>query len=706
MLKKLSVFLVFFLFILLYVFPDETEDESFLSLHLTPGVTIPVGKRNTESLGIGGDASLLVRLAFPKLSFLSLEGGTGFGVVPVKLAEDTTYDSVLMYLLSPRIGVGLDFEVLPKIFAGAHLHGGYYYGFLDKDIENNSGQNPLLSAGCGIQFRPIRSLGIGLDVSYRNFFGLYSDIMITLGTSYHFQSAKRIQVLNTDMKPYKELSVKEVALDPVFPVFFKYYDANPIGKITIKNTGKIPMEDVRVKVFINKYMDNPKLCEEMEFLKGDTEKDVLLYALFNENVLSITESTKVQINVVVESSVAGENYANETVQTMRLYSRNETTWDDDRRAAAFVSLKDPTVLRFSKNVLSMVKGEASNAINKNFLAAMAFHSALTLYGISYVIDPSTPYEEFSEKKGTVDYLQFPSQTLDYKAGDCDDLSILYCALLESVGIETAFITIPGHIYIAFSLNMSPSKAKREFLNKDDLIFADDKTWCPMEATMFKEGFIQAWKIGAREWRENNGKNLANLYPVRDAWKVYEAVGLTGDPVGITLPTRNAVVKSFLDQINEFLKMELYPRVADLEGELKKSGGDSRVRNTLGILYAKYGIYDKAEEQFRKVLAKEEYLPALVNMGNISFLNKAYEKAKEYYERAHKINPDNTVILLNLAKVNYELSDYNNVKRYYNKLKKDNKELAEQYSYLDPAAGDELSRASLAEELKEEMIWSE
>ena len=32
------------------------------------------------------------------------------------------------------------------------------------------------------------------------------------------------------------------------------------------------------------------------------------------------------------------------------------------------------------------------------------------------------------------------QTLEYRAGDCDDLSILYSALLESVGVETAFIT--------------------------------------------------------------------------------------------------------------------------------------------------------------------------------------------------------------------------------------------------------------------------
>jgi hypothetical protein len=58
-----------------------------------------------------------------------------------------------------------------------------------------------------------------------------------------------------------------------------------------------------------------------------------------------------------------------------------------------------------------------------------------------VVDPVTPYKKFSQNL-SVDFLQFPNQTLEYKARDCDDLSMLYNALLESVGIKTAFITIP------------------------------------------------------------------------------------------------------------------------------------------------------------------------------------------------------------------------------------------------------------------------
>ena len=94
-----------------------------------------------------------------------------------------------------------------------------------------------------------------------------------------------------------------------------------------------------------------------------------------------------------------------------------------------------------------------------------------LFGLAYVVDPSTSYVEKSANKSAVDSLQFPHQTLFYRGGDCDDMSILFSALLEAVGVKTAFITIPGHIFMAFALNMNEETARATFLNPDELIFA-------------------------------------------------------------------------------------------------------------------------------------------------------------------------------------------------------------------------------------------
>ena len=68
----------------------------------------------------------------------------------------------------------------------------------------------------------------------------------------------------------------------------------------------------------------------------------------------------------------------------------------------------------------------------------------------------------AENVAAVDYLQYPRDTLARKSGDCDDLSILYCSLLQALDIDTAFVTTPGHIFAAVALGVAPEDAKRLF----------------------------------------------------------------------------------------------------------------------------------------------------------------------------------------------------------------------------------------------------
>jgi len=154
------------------------------------------------------------------------------------------------------------------------------------------------------------------------------------------------------------------------------------------------------------------------------------------------------------------------------------TWDDDKRAAAFVSTKDPAVLKFSKNVTSYVKDKASKAINKNFLTALALFESLKLYGMSYAVDPTSPFTERSKSKTAVDYLQFPPQTLNYKAGDCDDLSILYAALLESLGVRRPSSPCPAISTWPCRSTSRPSRRRRSSSARPTSSTARTRPGCP------------------------------------------------------------------------------------------------------------------------------------------------------------------------------------------------------------------------------------
>ena len=470
------------------------------------------------------------------------------------------------------------------------------------------------------------------------------------------------------------------------------------------NREPVPIDGIKLTYFIKQYMDNPKECPAPAGLAPNQSLAVDVVALFTDKILEATEATKASAEVVLEYRMNGELYREVQTPTVRVLDRNAMTWTDDRRAAAFVTAKDPQVLAFSKAVSGLVRDKGPQALPGNLLQAMGIHQALDLYGLSYVVDPKSSYQDFSKQESQVDYLQFPRQTLEFRGGDCDDLSILYTALLESVGIETAFITVPGHIYAAFNLGLTPAEASRALSSTADLIEHDGAIWVPVEITDRRNGFLAAWQTGAREWREGASKNAAALIPIRTAWEEYEPVGLPGDGKAQSLPPDNTIAASFTKETDRFIAREIRPKVVKLESEIRSGGGAPRTFNQLGVLYAQYGKLSEAEAQFNRALASQIYIPALINLGNVYYLRKDYPRAQASYERASKADPRSAVALVNLAKIYREQEKYDLAGSTSDRLAKIDPATAKRYAYLGGGMGD-TARANDIES-RGETLWQD
>ena len=65
--------------------------------------------------------------------------------------------------------------------------------------------------------------------------------------------------------------------------------------------------------------------------------------------------------------------------------------------------------------------------------------------LHYITDDTTGFDE---------YPKFPVESLVDEGGDCEDTSILLAHLLEAMDIETALLTLPGHMAIGVELNAS------------------------------------------------------------------------------------------------------------------------------------------------------------------------------------------------------------------------------------------------------------
>ena len=342
------------------------------------------------------------------------------------------------------------------------------------------------------------------------------------------------------LKYSTNLDIEDVNLSPLFPVFYAHYADNPFGTITLVNNEEAAITDVHVYFYNEQYMLVQTLVGSFDKIKEGQSVQVNITALLNENILTLLSDSITTGQITVEYKLLNKTKEYTQNLSFTTLSRNSMTWEDDRQAAAFVSPRDACAQKFARQIKSIVKGSMRNDIPKNIQYAGALFCALKEYGINYVIDPTSAY---SDNNGglTIDFLQFPYQTLSYHGGDCDDLSIMNCSLLEAIGIKTAFITIPGHIYIAFDSGVSVQDADRLIPGKNYVV-SGDRVWIPYEITLCTDTFDLALRTGYTQWEKAGDQ--AVLIPLQDAWTAFKAVSVPESDTSIQMPDRDQLLKSF------------------------------------------------------------------------------------------------------------------------------------------------------------------
>jgi hypothetical protein len=503
------------------------------------------------------------------------------------------------------------------------------------------------------------------------------------------------------------ISVTALHLERIFPVFYKYYNKNPLGEISIRNDSRQVVREIEVAFNVPGYMDAPRRVAGPDQLLPGASVTVPVTALFADTIMNVTTATVATAQIAVMYEADGEGRTFSLDEVLDIAERNAMTWDDNRKAAAFVTYNDPALQIVARGAASVVRDSGYALVNEPLRYAMGIYEALRIYGLQYIVDPKTPYVELSRQEEAIDYLQFPGVTIQVRGGDCDDLSICYAAALQAVGYSAAFVTVPGHIFAAVDTGLTPQRARHEFSSRiDDLIVLDDKVWIPVEMTILSEGFLQAWERGAKQWREYAARGEAELYPVSVAASVYEPAGLRDDYYRPTPPDPDEVRRAFRSRMNRYIDLEILPQVAELQEQIARSNNDPRQINRLGVLYARYGLNDRARTQFELILeASPRHIGALVNLGNLDFLEARYEEALDYYTRAEAAAPENATALLGVARANHELENYGSASRAYIVVKELDPALADRFSYLD-FRGEDAARAAELARVTDLVVWEE
>lgn len=615
-----------------------------LSLSVRPEYSVPVaGPADTFSGGFG--ASL--EAAFP-LAALPFSLSARFGYLAAVLKNSAGVVHVASLGAGPSFVPFRSDKLSLELGAGAGLYAAFAEGA-------PALVNPSLFAGAGLKLdfgSAVLGLTPGVETHWASRDGAVAPFYagIGLGGSVSFKPGRLAQ-----RKPL--LRIEEPVLRPFFPSIYKYYGSSPVGEVRVFNGERGDIRDVRVEFLVPRYMDGPATVAEIPLLKAGEARSVPLTALLRNEVLGVTETDAVQAVVTVGYLAGDASLAAARAANLRVEGRNAVSWDDDRKAASFVTAKDPTILKLSRNALAAA-GAGGAVFSEAFRKGMIAFSSLSEHGIKYTVDPASSYERLSASPGGVDYVQFPVQTLDYRTGDCDDLTVLYVSFLEALGVETAFVLTPGHIYAAFALDMTELEARGVFASTDDLVVREGKVWIPVESTALQKGFLAAWSDGARQWREAAASGKAGFVPVRAAWNVFEPTFISSAEnadVVSRFPDPKRVAASFDSSMKSFTERELTRLEKDLRDRIAARSSPGLL-NRLGALYARYGAYDKAEAMFQQS-AREGNAMATHNLGNLRFMRRDFRGALELYERAARANPDLAEAVLGAARAQYELGQF-------------------------------------------------
>ncbi len=499
------------------------------TLHLYPSYMLPFNKlfNNTGAFNVnaGLDVSPVVIRERDKPYFSTQFEYSGFYVKGFGIQS----------ILDFGLGLGYDCRINDRFGVFAEFNAGLWSYTGANSLTQKTASGLSFGGRLGGSFYVASPLSVTAFAGFKSLYSKPEPFMNALefGIGIKYSLSRGIFSSNN-------IEIADSHIEKLFPVFYNYYSDNPFAYLELKNNEENDISDVNVEVFIESYMTSPFTVYSVPVVKREQSFEVSVCALLDSNILALVQPKSCDLELILTYNSLGQKKTSNYNLSVTALSRNSMTWEDDRRAAAFVSGKDATAQRFAKQVKAAVKNQLRTDIPLNIQYAAALFGALKAFGINYVVDPSSA---FTDNIGTasVDFLQFPYQTLVYHGGDCDDLTILNCSLLEALDVDTAFITVPGHIFMAFDSGLDPKKEKSK-PGSSYYIYANDRLWIPLEITLSQDSFGLAWSYGAREWKKY--EKDAILIPLKEAWKVYKPISVPGSDTAIEIPSQDAIIKLF------------------------------------------------------------------------------------------------------------------------------------------------------------------
>ncbi len=298
-----------------------------------------------------------------------------------------------------------------------------------------------------------------------------------------------------------QIKETKVVVPDIYPAYYQFYNTYPLALVSVKNVAGYPIE-VNVRSYIKGYSVRPKDSGYIKLGRNET-KDIPVTAIFGPSLRDASRRTSAVLDLQVEARTGGTH---RKAVSAELVVHNRNAWNGEiDKLGFFVTPEDEKVLRLSRKLMREHQ-RADSAGVKNLSTAKIIFEALGGMDLQYQRDPNIPFYKD-------DRVQFAGETLELRHGDCDDLVVLYASLLESQGIQTAFVEVKdpekdiAHLYLMFDSGLTADQGHLISSNEKRYVIREDARgrrviWIPVETTLVASGFEDAWKTGALEYLQD------------------------------------------------------------------------------------------------------------------------------------------------------------------------------------------------------------
>ncbi len=623
-------------FLLLFLLPFLILNLHALELGLkfTPSAVIPLDTEKVAATGIsyGGTINADIDL----LSCISFGPEVSFAVVPKEGDQKQFYNysfgASLGFYWAPvsRIMLSLNgssgITLTPYTYEGRLGPDGSTFlpGYEKKSFIMN---NLYYKGTADISFRLTPDFMMGVTGGYADY--LYDDKKsMTKGIVAGISLRK---IFDTKKRPNK-IEVDLLQETNLFPLFSFAYKSVPFAYAYVTNRNNAEIKDITVSFRADQYTSSAFKCKTVPVLRKNKSVEIPITGDFSNALSTFTEDGMFNAELIIEYTLLGKKMTEVKEVVINTYKRNSFSWSDPNAIASLISPNDATVLEFTKGIIGIARDNTHTGINQNLEYSMALFEALNTYGIIYEKDSLTPYDETHVDFDEIDTIQFPFQTINFKSGDCDDLAVLFSAMLNSVGIKSSIVFLPDDVIVGVNLNTSGKAASKLFSSLDRLIEIEEEIYLPLSMKSLKLGYYKAWLKALEEIYSSESVDTVIL---DEAWKNYKSLGMTEKAFleGIKADKlRERIAAAY----QNYQLHELVPLGKSFIRAYNEKPTDEN-SNTVGMFYLRMGDNKNAKKWFA-IGAAHNNVSSLSNIGNILLLEKDYNQAEVYFNKVLQIKP--------------------------------------------------------------------